>query len=140
MEELIEVIKHYDLSSKSRKREMVYRRMYLFKYLREMKGMSFERIGLLFNRDHATVIHGSKQVNALLKYEDFQEHVAPLVKSFPIASEHDAICKIMIKNKTVVCRFTGDQYMNIQQLRISEGMRSNEEAIKLMVDSYISKQ
>lgn len=59
MEEKIkQLIEQDDLASKSQKQKHVHRRHYLFYLLRERVGMTLEAIGELFNRDHATVIHG----------------------------------------------------------------------------------
>lgn len=59
MEEKIkQLIEQDDLASKSQKQKHVHRRHYLFYLLRERVGMTLESIGELFNRDHATVIHG----------------------------------------------------------------------------------
>lgn len=51
-----------ELKSKSRKREIVKTRQRLFWGLRFMTAMSLNEIGDLFNRDHATVLHGSRKV------------------------------------------------------------------------------
>jgi chromosomal replication initiation ATPase DnaA len=55
-----------DLNSKSRKRDNVCLRFSVFEHLRS-KELSLTKIGLLFNRDHASVIHG------LQKFKDYYE-------------------------------------------------------------------
>ena len=59
------------LNTPSRHREHVYRRAILMTFLRE-RGLSLNQIGRMFNRDHATVLHGIKIYEAQKSYEDFQ--------------------------------------------------------------------
>lgn len=66
-----QLIEEYDLKSNCRKRELVYARNVLYKYLRN-QGMSLIRIGKMFNRDHATVLFALNQYDKLNKYEDFK--------------------------------------------------------------------
>ena len=56
-----EIIQELQLNSKSRKRENVSKRAFLYNELKtECEGMSLSTIGKMFNRDHATVINGLK--------------------------------------------------------------------------------
>jgi hypothetical protein len=60
MIELIkEIIEQDGLAQKNRKREIVHRRIYLFRKLRE-DGHTLKGIGSLFNMNHATILHGLK--------------------------------------------------------------------------------
>ena len=69
-----QLINELDLTSKSRKRELVYTRLVLFQYLRTQK-MTMYAIGNIFNKDHSTVVYGLKQYELLDKnkkhYPDF---------------------------------------------------------------------
>jgi hypothetical protein len=56
----ITLIDKYNLSSRSRKRELVGMRSYIMFKLRSL-GLSLEAIGKLFDRDHSTVIHAIKK-------------------------------------------------------------------------------
>jgi hypothetical protein len=71
---LEELINELDLTSKSRKREIVYTRLVLFQYLRTQK-LTMYAIGNIFKKDHSTVIYGLKQYEMLDKnkkhYPDF---------------------------------------------------------------------
>lgn len=51
-----ELIIQDELDTKSRKRDRIYKRSYLYAILRE-EGWNLTNIGSLFNRDHATVIN-----------------------------------------------------------------------------------
>lgn len=69
-----QLIDELDLTSKSRKRELVYTRLVLFQYLRTQK-MTMYAIGNIFKKDHSTVVYGLKQYELLDKnkkhYPDF---------------------------------------------------------------------
>lgn len=60
-DEIKELIEEFQLQSKSRKREIVYKRYYLMNLLYSTSGMSLSSIGEMFNRDHSTVIHAIRE-------------------------------------------------------------------------------
>lgn len=87
MEEKIkQLIERDNLSSGSQKQKHVHQRHYLFYLLKDRVGMTLESIGELFNRDHATVIHGIKTYKTrhelndpymnrdIAEYKDFLEN------------------------------------------------------------------
>lgn len=57
IKEYLEDTLNVKLDSKHRNREFVYLRFVAMKLCRELTNDSFKKIGVLFNRDHATVIH-----------------------------------------------------------------------------------
>ena len=63
-----------DIRSRSRKREIVYSRFIFFHLMRHKlnKGYSLTTIGAFLKKDHATVLHGLKQFEYLINYEDFK--------------------------------------------------------------------
>lgn len=71
-----ELIDELDLKSKSRKRELVYTRCIIYKYLRN-KGFSLDMIGQMLNRAHCTILYGLNQYDILNEnikyYHDFAE-------------------------------------------------------------------
>lgn len=70
MIELIkQIIEQDGLAEKNRKREIVYKRIYLFRKLRE-DGYSLKRIGGLFNMNHATILHGLRTYQNLTDIND----------------------------------------------------------------------
>jgi len=69
IEKAIQIIEEYDLRSKSRKRELVYKRVYVTKYLRTY-GISFEKIGEMLNKNHSTCVHYIK-VYDMYKEDDY---------------------------------------------------------------------
>ena len=70
MIELIkQIIEQDGLAIKNRKREIVHRRIYLFRKLRE-DGYTLKRIGGLFNMNHATILHGLRLYQDLTDVND----------------------------------------------------------------------
>lgn len=57
-----------ELQSTTRKFKCVIARQIVFEYLIR-KQLSTSQIGKVFNRDHATVLHGVKQIRGLLKHD-----------------------------------------------------------------------
>lgn len=88
MDRVKKYIVEEQLDLKSRKREKVYPRWYLFKYLREhYKTMSLEWIGNHFNKDHATVIHGLRNYQLFENDELFLKHTEAVRMLFPLGVE-----------------------------------------------------
>ena len=70
MIELIkEIIEQDGLAQKNRKREIVHRRIYLFRKLRE-DGHTLKGIGSMFNMNHATILHGLNTYKNLVETND----------------------------------------------------------------------
>ena len=70
MEDLIkEVIEKDGLASRERFSPLINKRMYMYTIMRK-HGMSLQKIGSFFNRDHCTIIHGIKRYKDLTKSKD----------------------------------------------------------------------
>ena len=90
------IIEQYDLASKSRERDKVYFRSYIYWLLRE-DGWIMSDIGNLFNRDHATVINGLKVHEAYYKKDKvYMRFVRKLDEIF-----NPTIDEIMIAKDTI---------------------------------------
>lgn len=59
IQQVEELIIQDELQNKSRQRDRIYKRSYLYAILRD-EGWNLSQIGRLFNRNHATVINGLK--------------------------------------------------------------------------------
>lgn len=70
MRQLDYVVSKHGLNGPSRKREKVYARFYMFHRLKPF--LSFSGIGRIFSKDHATIIYGISQHNALKDYHDYK--------------------------------------------------------------------
>ena len=74
-----------DLSLKSRKRHLVDARCVFFRLARDHTRHSLQDIGRFVSKDHATVLHGIRQFdNVIREYED---------ELFKIYVKIDALCK-----------------------------------------------
>ena len=58
------------IKSNSRERKLVWIRYALYNYLKTVGSMTLTEIGKVFNRDHATVIHGIKKHNDFINWND----------------------------------------------------------------------
>ncbi|CAB4162076.1 Chromosomal replication initiator, DnaA C-terminal [uncultured Caudovirales phage] len=96
VEKIEQLIEQYDLASKSRERDKVYFRSYIYWLLRE-DGWIMSDIGNLFNRDHATVINGLKVHEAYYKKDKvYMRFVRKLDEIF-----NPTIDEIMITKDTI---------------------------------------
>ena len=68
--EIIELAVEHDLIIRSRKRDKVYKRFYIFSLLHRKK-MTLERIAEIFQVNHSSVIYGIKQHNTWIKNRDW---------------------------------------------------------------------
>jgi hypothetical protein len=82
-----EYISYYRLDTKSRRRENVYKRDYLYKYLDNVLKMTLTEIGKEFNRDHATIIYGIKTFNDLENDKLFKSATREVRNIFPLNDE-----------------------------------------------------
>lgn len=64
-----ELIEKYGLIDKSRRRDVLYKRYYLYNELR-ICGLSLSQIGRVFNKNHATILHGLRVHKDLTSYKD----------------------------------------------------------------------
>ena len=63
-------VKENKLDTRSRIKELVEPRSYLYYYMREIVGLTCSEIGSIFDLDHSTVSHGTKTARNLLKNKD----------------------------------------------------------------------
>jgi len=79
-----EYIKLNKLNTNSRERQNVYKRFYMFAYLRKTYGYSYQKIGCLFNRNHATIIHGINEYEYFKKDKMFLDLTKETRSYFPM--------------------------------------------------------
>jgi len=70
IDKIKELIEKDGLVTKSRHRYLVDKRNYMFNALRE-EGFTFQKIGEIFERNHATIINGIKKHKQLTKHKDY---------------------------------------------------------------------
>jgi chromosomal replication initiator protein len=61
-------------------REVVVARHILFHYFRYEMGMKLNQVGLLFDRDHSTVIHGIRKVQEFIDNPRYYKQENILIK------------------------------------------------------------
>ena len=69
MEEIIQYIEDNNLKSRDRYRHIVYKRYYLSNLLRN-NGYTFQEIGKIFNKDHATIVYGVRVHKDFMSIKD----------------------------------------------------------------------
>ena len=67
---IMDLAEKHGLKVRNRKRELVYKRYYLWSELRRWHSLS--AIGNMFNMDHCSVLHGLKQHNVWMKAKDYE--------------------------------------------------------------------
>lgn len=77
IESLKQVIEFHGLKTKTRKRNLVYKRSFLCRTLRDMN-FTYSFIGSLISKDHTTVIHALKVYDENINYIDFLEYLGEL--------------------------------------------------------------
>jgi hypothetical protein len=99
-----EAIKKYELDSKSRKRENTWRRAIITHELKN-KGFTFQEIGVLFNRDHSTIINSLKTYIACSMYRDFKLFKARFMKE---------MCSLTLEDRLIMCK-TFEDFKRLQE-------------------------
>jgi hypothetical protein len=75
------MIELYDLTTNSRKRDLVYKRYYIYFELKKCN-LSLEFIGKMVNRDHSSVIHGIKQHKYYHKCDKLYDDAIAEIKQY----------------------------------------------------------
>lgn len=68
------------LNTKTRQREVVYKRIYLVHYLKQNKFLNLSKIGEIFDKNHATIIHYLKEYDFIKDYMDFKIYAKEIKK------------------------------------------------------------
>lgn len=89
MEQIRKYISDHGLDKVSRDRYLVYNRCYMFAYLRNTYNKTYQSIGRLFNRDHATVIHGLKIYDLFKDDKYFRSITEEIEQEFPMGVHRD---------------------------------------------------
>lgn len=77
IEKAKEIIKEFNLAGKSRKTEDVLRRQIMFYYMYKNTKLKLQKLGKLFGKDHATVLHNIRCFKENKKYNKniFQDYI-----------------------------------------------------------------
>jgi hypothetical protein len=134
IEEVKEFIKTNGLDVKSRKRYLIDKRSYMYKYLEITFGMSKTQIGKIFNKDHATVIHGLKSYEQNKTLKDYLFNVQGLIKEFPIRSEMESIMDAFYSKNTILSHLNEKEFLKLHRYRMDNELRTGEDAIKDLIN------
>lgn len=119
---LCKLINELGLDTKSRKRELVYARYVFYKELN--KHESLQRIGDFFNRDHATVLHGIRQYDTFMSFNDaqfldFVDYYTPIIRNI--------LSKQVFNDTESIVTYDGDVNMDeVASLRLCEYLVSKK--------------
>lgn len=62
-----------DIGKNTREKQYITARSYFYKLLRDNTNMTLSRIGKVFNKNHATVLHSIKQLEGHINYDNYIE-------------------------------------------------------------------
>lgn len=128
---LTQIIEFHNLRSKSRKRNLVYKRSFLCRTLRDMN-FTLSFIGDLINKDHATVIHALKVYDDNVNYIDFVEYIgelpADIEKCFIDTAEFAPISN---KKISII------EHQLLKTTKYGDFIKLKQELIKLISDKSI---
>jgi hypothetical protein len=134
-----ELIEKYGLLDKSRRRDVLFKRYYLYNELRTC-GLSLSEIGRVFNKNHATILHGLRVHKDLTSYRDTDylaetcalqayldgAELPDISKVFKTQKDYDIKTDILKANNMV-------SFKRIQR-RVKMGFyEEKEEAVQLLV-------
>lgn len=69
LEKINYIIDRYGLKEKTRRRDVIFKRYFIYNELRNY-GMSLTMIGEIFEKNHATILHGLRVHKDMLSYRD----------------------------------------------------------------------
>ena len=113
------MIELHNLCDKSRQRELVYKRYYLFSELYKLK-INKTQIGKIMDKDHVTVMHGLKVDNQFQNYDKLYDDAIAPIKDYlypPVQIPKYSIFEDVIKCnnttdlKIIKMRIDNDQYL-----------------------------
>jgi len=117
---MIEKIKYmielHDLTTNSRKRDLVYKRYYIFSQLKKLK-FNLSETARMLNRDHACVIYGLKQHKYYYKSDKLYDNAIAPIKDYLYPGEAPVeLPKYSIFEDVMKCNNTTD--LKIIKMRI----------------------
>jgi len=137
IKEVERYIEEHGLNTSCRERELVDQRNYLYKYIRITYGLSYVKIGTMFNKNHATVLHGIGNYEQLKRTKDYIRNICFLIKEFPIRSEMEFLTSSVAGQGMVITQLNQKQYLKLARFRLDNEIRTNEEAVKKLIDNIL---
>lgn len=106
---LLDITREYckaDPAEKSRKREVVYARMIVYKILMDFHQFTLSRAARVFGKNHATVLHAQRSFDSLMDQdEEFSDAFNSILKEYSdLVSINGAITDVYVENKILKSR------------------------------------
>ena len=106
---LLDLTKQYckaDPMENSRKREVVYARMIVYKILIDFHKFTLARAARIFGKNHATVLHAQRSFDSLMEQdEEFSDAFSSILKEYSdIVSISGPITDVYVENKILKSR------------------------------------
>jgi hypothetical protein len=136
IKQYIEDLSGKKLDTKSRERELVELRFVAFKLTKYLTRSSLSKIGKIYNRDHATVLHGIKQFDSLeeqIYFKPSKDLFDKCVKEFLALSDE----YVVLKNLQTTSELK-NEYEQILK-RIEEKHRLEVEEYKMEVNKQLEQ-
>jgi len=88
MTNVYQLIEKHNLKRKDRKQATIYKRYFLYSKLHAAR-LSLTHIGVLFDKDHATVIHGLKMHKLFTSQNDpiYKHYIQPIIDELKFTPE-----------------------------------------------------
>lgn len=98
IENIQDLIEQFDLKKKCRRQDITYKRFYLYHQLRKAN-YSLSNIGKIFDKDHASVLHGLRMHEVFTKSKDkiYKMYTADIVKGLVTIPEEKNIKNAVLK-------------------------------------------
>lgn len=117
MTEIIQYIQENNIDKNSRVRQLVYKRFYFYNLFR-LQGMTYQEIAAIFDKDHASILHGIKMHKQFTEMNDsiYYEHTEiERIKFEQLAPDYDLIhdiktCYTMDMLKKIKFRLKNNLY------------------------------
>ena len=132
----IEDLTGLDLSTKSREREVVELRFIAFKLTRTLTRHSLSKIGAIYNRDHATVMHGVRQFESLedqVFFKQSKDLYDKCLKKFLSLSDEYVVLKTLQTTKELK-----EEYEQVLTI-IKENHKAEIESYKIEVEKHLEQ-
>ena len=70
-----------ELKTTSRRREIVEPRQFVFYFCRKLTSLTTPALGAMFNKDHATILHGCRNVESLICFNGYEKKAKKMESS-----------------------------------------------------------
>ena len=112
-----------DPMKETREREYVYARMIMYKVLKKFHKHTYTKIGKMFKKNHATILHSINQFDNMVRNDDWLNNRFHCVLSEytkEISLQNEAIADVYLKNKILESKLKAQKRIIRQCKEISD--------------------